>query len=104
MYSSVSAFLDSRIEEIAQALRQNNGEYLLAAEKRKALFRSIEPILRSETERTVSAEERANFRQYFDQDFIVKASLQQELYRQGYWDCVKLLTMLGLLTGCEGWI
>ena len=41
--SSVSEFLENRIEEIAQALRQNNGEYLLAAEKRKSLFMNIDP-------------------------------------------------------------
>lgn len=101
VYNSVSEFLDNRIEEIAQTLRKNNGEYLLAAEKRKSLFMNIDPIIKSESDITISAGDCLNFREYFDQEFVVAASLQHELYRQGYRDCVKLLTMLGLLAGCE---
>lgn len=60
---------------------------------------NIDPIIKSTSEMTVSAEDLTDFREYFDQEFIVVASLQHELYRQGYRDCIKLLTMLGLLAG-----
>ncbi len=99
MQSYISEFLESRIEEIAQDLRKNNGRYSLAVEKSKSLFDSIDPIMQSESEIILSAGDCLNFRELFDQEFEAAAIMQTELYRQGYLDCVKLLIMLGVLGG-----
>lgn len=101
MQSCVSDFLDSRIEEIVQSLPQKNGVYSLAVEKRNFLFDSIHPIMQSEREITLSAGDCENFREYFEQELEIAAIMEQELYRQGYLDCVQLLVRLGLLAGRE---
>lgn len=99
MRNCVWGFLDSRIQEIAQTLRENHVEYAAAVEKRKSLLKSIDPILHSETGLSVSAEDCIALREYFAQEFTVNAIFEQELYKQGYMDCIQLLFILGILGG-----
>lgn len=93
----VTDFLDGRIEEIVRTLRKTDSEYALAVEKRKALYDDIDPILHHERDITISAGDCLNLLEFIELEFTITAHLQQALYRQGYLDCVKLLTMLGLL-------
>lgn len=93
----VSGYLDSRIEEIAQNLRKTNSEYALAMEKGKELMENIDPIIHSERGITISAGDCLDFQEFLKQEFTSTAIIQQELYKQGYLDCVKLLKMLGVL-------
>ena len=99
MQNCVAKFIESRIEEISQALRKGNGRYALAAESSKLLYDSLEPIVQNEGDISISAGDCLNFREYFEQEFGATAIMQKELYRQGYLDCVKLLVTLGLLAG-----
>ena len=99
MQNCVSKFIESRIEEISQALRKGNGRYALAAESSKLLYDSLEPIVQNEGDISISAGDCLIFREYFEQEFEATAIMQKELYRQGYLDCVKLLVTLGLLAG-----
>ena len=86
MQNCVSKFIESRIEEISQALRKGNGRYALAAESSKLLYDSLEPIVQNEGDISISAGDCLNFREYFEQEFEATAIMQKELYRQGYLD------------------
>ena len=101
MQNCVSEFIESRIEEISQALRKENGRYALAEENSKLLYDHIDPIIQNQGGLTISAGDCENFREYFDKEFEVIAIMQKELYRQGCLDGVRLLVMLGLLAGQE---
>ena len=101
MRNCVSEFIESRMEEIAQDLLQNNSVYCLAVEKGKSLFESIDPIMQNESDMSISAGDCINFREYFEQELEAAAIMQKEVYQQGYLDCVKLLLMLGILNGEE---
>lgn len=94
----VTDFLNSRIEEITQTLKTTNGEYALAVEKRKSLFENIDPIIHHDRDITISSGDCMDFCEYFDHDFIATAIMQQELYKQGYLDCIQLLSMLEVLS------
>lgn len=93
----VSGYLQARIEEIAQEVRETNSEYALAREKGKQLLENIEPIIHSETDITISGGDCLDFQEFLEQDFTAGAIMQQRLYRLGYLDCVKLLKLLGVL-------
>ena len=93
----VSDFLNSRIEEIIQNLKQTNGEYALAVEQNKNLMESIDPIISRDRDIAISAGDCMNFRDFLNEEFTQTAILQKELYRQGYLDCVKLLKTLQIL-------
>ena len=69
MQNCVSKFIESRIEEISQALRKGNGRYALAAESSKLLYDSLEPIVQNEGDISISAGDCLNFREYFEQEF-----------------------------------
>ena len=90
-------FLDGRIEEIAQNLLKTNSEYALAVEKSKDLMENIDPIIHREREITISAGDCLDVQEFLEHEFTSTAIMQQELYKQGYIDCVKLLKMLGAL-------
>ncbi|WP_040196795.1 hypothetical protein [Candidatus Soleaferrea massiliensis] len=98
MKSDIAHFLDSRIEAIIRDLRKTNSEYAFAAERSKELYLNIEPVIHRERDITLCAADRLDFQEYFKQAFIVTAIEQQALYRQGYLDCVGLLSKLGILT------
>lgn len=93
----VSDYLDSRIEEIAQDLRKTNSEYALAMKKCKELIKQIDPMLHSEGGIALTAGDCLNFQEFLKHEFTSTAIMQQELYKQGYLDCVELLKMLGIL-------
>lgn len=78
-------------------LREENAEYAVALKKASELFANIEPIIESERQITISAMDCLNFREFLDQELTVNAAIEGQLYRQGYLDCVKLLSMLGVL-------
>lgn len=93
----VSDFLDGRIEDIMQNLKKTNSEYALATEKSKALMENIDSIIHHEREITISAGDCMDFREFLEHEFTRTAIMQQELYAQGYLDCVKLFRMLGVI-------
>lgn len=101
MQKCISAWVGNRIEEIGQALCKENGSYALVVENSKILYARIDPIIQTNDEITLSAGDCKDLREYFEQSFEASAIMQQELYRQGCLDCVKLLLMLGLLAGKE---
>ncbi|MDP4120542.1 MAG: hypothetical protein Q8876_05750 [Bacillota bacterium] len=93
----VSDYLNFRIDEIAQNLRKTNSEYALAMEKSEELMENIDPIIHSERGITICAGDCLDFQEFLEHEFTSTAIMQQELYKQGYLDCVKLLKMLGVL-------
>lgn len=93
----IIGFLNSRIEDVMQHLLKTNPEYALASEKCKELIGNVCSISRHERDVTITAGDCADIREYLDQEFIQTAIMQQELYTQGYLDCVKLLSMLGVI-------
>ena len=97
MQSDFSAFMCSRIESILTDLRKNHAGYAVAWTKRRELYDLIDPILRSEGGLTIAHGDCQNLRDDMEQDFITIAVMQEELYRQGYLDCVKLLRTVGVL-------
>ena len=96
MQSDLSLFLHSRIESIMTDLRKNHAEYAVAWTRRRELFDRLAPIFRAEGSLTPA--DYQNLRDYLEQDFIITATMEEELYRQGYLDCVKLLRTVGVLT------
>ena len=97
MQSDLSLFLHSRIESIMTDLRKNHAGYAVAWTKRRELYDLIDPILRAEGSLTIAHGDCQNLRDYREQDFITLAVMQEELYRQGYLDCVELLRTMGVL-------
>lgn len=96
MNELVSDFITNRIEEIQQNLRKTNGEYALALKSNQALLVEIGYILRHKGDLIISEGDCTNFRHFLDNDCIANAIMQQELYKQGYLDCIQLLGMLKL--------
>lgn len=70
MQNCVLDFLDSRIDEIMDTLRGSNVEYSSAFEKSRELLNHIDPILRSETDLTMHAEDCDNLREYFKRNSL----------------------------------
>ena len=70
-----------------QNLRKINSEYALAAEKSRILYDKIDPVIN----------ECNDLKEFLDHEFTKAALTQQQLYKQGYLDCVNLLKMLGLI-------
>lgn len=97
MQSAISLFLHSRIEDIVQEIHKTNAEYALANAACKHLLDTIDPILQSETNITISAGDCFAFRTYLENDMTRNAILEETLYRQGYLDCIRLLSLLGAL-------
>ena len=97
MQADFSTFVYSRIESIMNDLRKNHAEYAVAWSKRRELYDLIDPILRAEGSLTLAHRDCQNLQDDMEQDFITIAVMQEELYRQGYLDCVKLLRTVGVL-------
>lgn len=93
----LSDYVDSRIEEITQNLKRTNSEYSLAIKKSKELRENIDPIIYRESDITICVGDCLDFQEFLEQELTSAAIMQQELYKQGYLDCVKLLKMLGVL-------
>ncbi|MDP4119550.1 MAG: hypothetical protein Q8876_00625, partial [Bacillota bacterium] len=93
----VSDYLNFRIDEIAQNLRKTNSEYALAMEKSEELMENIDPIIHSERGITINDGDCLDFQEFFEHELTSTTIMQQELYKQGYLDCVKMLKMLGVL-------
>ncbi|MPN48281.1 hypothetical protein SDC9_195887 [bioreactor metagenome] len=98
MNLQVSEYLGFRIEEIAKNLRSTNSEYALAMERSKELMENIDPIMNSERNITISVGDCLDFQEFLECEATSASILQQELYKQGYLDCVQLFRMLGILT------
>ena len=90
-------FRDDRINAVVRSLPEVNAEYAVADQNRKALRELLDPILDSPIPRTISPADCMNFREYLDQDACAEGIAQEELYRQGYRDCVYILRSLGVL-------
>ena len=97
MQSTISEFLSSRIDDIAQEVLANNTKYALAHAACKHLLDTIDPIICSKTDLQISAGDCFAFRTYLENDMTRNAILEEALYRQGYLDCIRLLSALGML-------
>lgn len=97
MDTAFGEYLNSKIEEMVANLRKNNSEHALAVEKEKILLENINPILCRDRGVTISAGDCADMRGCLEQEFVQTAIIQQELYKQGYFDCVKLFRTLGVI-------
>lgn len=97
MSLKVKEFLFDRIDEIMQELKNTNGEYAVASDRGKELFGSILPIIQPEKDIAISGGDCVNINEYLDQEFTREAVSQMELYKQGYLDCVKLLSILEVI-------
>ena len=93
----VSDFLDGRIDDIMQDLRNTDSEYALSLEKSRHLHNDVEPILNSKKELLITEGDCLKFRELLEQEFTMTAIMQQEIYKKGYLDCVKVLKMIGVL-------
>lgn len=97
MNNAFTDFLDFRIEEIMSGLKDRNAEYAVASERRSALYNNIEPIINHGRDITISFSDCEDIRELLDVEITLDAVTEHELYKQGYRDCVKLLTLLGVL-------
>lgn len=97
MHLPVSGYLTARIEEISQEVKENNGEYAKALAKAKELLENIHPIIHSTKDISITAGDCLDFQEFLENEFTSSAIIHQELYKQGYLDCVKVLKMLGVL-------
>ena len=99
MESDIQQFMIARIEDKFRELYKVNGEYALARNKARELIGCIDKIVLNEKEELViSRGDCVNFKEYMESQFTEEAICQEELYRQGYLDCVALLKQLGILT------
>ncbi|MPM54046.1 hypothetical protein SDC9_100819 [bioreactor metagenome] len=94
----VTEFLSGRMDEIISSLKENNTEFALSAERSSQLLDDINWLM-SNTERTIalSPEDCMNVHEFFEQELTQEGIMQQELYKQGYLDCIKLLRMLKVI-------
>lgn len=97
MQSAISMFIQERIEEIVGKLHRTHAEYALANAACRHLLDTIEPIILSQTDLQISAGDCFALRSYFDNELTQNAILEEALYRQGYLDCIRLLSELGAL-------
>ncbi|MDR1629310.1 MAG: hypothetical protein LBS36_03730 [Oscillospiraceae bacterium] len=93
----IIGFIDSRIEGVMHNLLKTNPEFALAAERCNALVKNFNFIISHDQDFMMTAGDCADLKKYLEQDFIQTTIMHEELYRQGYLDCVKLLSMLGLI-------
>lgn len=93
----LSDCISSRINEIQQELYQKNGKYALATEICRHFYETIDPIIKFDRDITISKGDCHMFRDFLEYDAEKNAILEQELYQQGYRDCIKLLATLGVL-------
>ena len=99
MKSDIQQFMMSRIDDKIRELCEVNGEYALAREKAKELIDCIDRIILNEKEELfLSRGDCLNFKEFMDSQFTEEAICQEELYKQGYLDCIALLKQLGVLT------
>lgn len=97
MQEFVLDFLSGRLDSVVEFFRKNNAEYALAAERKRSLYDAISPMMHVENSMTISEGDGLNLRDYFEQDFIMTAIMEEELYKQGYLDCIQLLRLIGVL-------
>jgi len=97
--SDIQQFMIARIEDKIRELYKANGEYALARNKARELIDCIDKIVLNEKEELIiSRSDCVNFKEYMESQFAEEAICQEELYKQGYLDCIVLLKRLGVLT------
>ena len=95
--SSISEFIESRIEETTQQLLHTNSEYAIAAEKGGELLENVYPVIYSNHVITLAPQDCEDIQEFLEQEEEKNCIAQRQLYRQGYLDCIKLLKQLGVL-------
>ena len=90
-------YLCRRLDEIICGLKETNPHYALENDICNRLYESIEPILLHDGDLTICAGDCANLYEYLEHETARDAIIQEELYLQGYLDCVRLLSMLKIL-------
>ena len=89
-------FINGRLEEITEELRQTNGEYALAVKARKELRERLNPVIMSGKELTLFEADFLDIQEYLEYEFTAAAIEQRAFYRQGWLDCAELLRRLGM--------
>jgi len=97
MQMDFTDYLTERVEDIVANLRKTDGVYSRACSKRRELVERIDPLIMGGEDILLAERERQDFQKLFEEGFTMQAIEQQELYRQGYLDCVCLLKSLGVL-------
>ncbi|MPM59108.1 hypothetical protein SDC9_105946 [bioreactor metagenome] len=98
MTNHVTDFLDSRIQDIYDNLKENNVEYACSIQKTKELIDIFDKmIFNKEDEMILSISDRQDVEVFLENDFTRNAIIQEELYKQGYLDCIKLLRLLEVI-------
>ena len=93
----LTPYFELRVKEILSELGERCGEYAVAEERREYLYEQIEPVIKQRREICISAGDSINIMDYIDTQGISLALTQQELYKQGFYDCLSLLSALGLI-------
>lgn len=92
-----SQALQNRVKDILGELHRSNGEYALAEKSAAQLYSFINPIINPPREITICAGDCYNLQEYLNAQTEMTDISQKHLYQQGFMDCVKLLTELGVL-------
>ena len=92
-----SDFLFDRIEEILQDLLETNVEYVSSLEKIKTFYDILYPSSEKEKGTMLVPDDLKIFENLLNAETASAAIIQEELYKQGYIDCVKMLKTIGVL-------
>jgi len=85
-------YLISRIQDGIEQYREDNASYREMKQLNRALYLSIEELAES-----LSENDKKQFSDFFDSEFIVKAEEEMIIYNRGIRDCVNILKALGVL-------
>ena len=96
MKTSIEDFVVARIEWVNQELWAKDSAYSAASAQSKELFSHISPLIDAKTEIPLTVCDQLNFQAYFENQLTINALFEENLYRQGYLDCICLLRTLGL--------
>lgn len=93
----LTPYFELRVKQILSELGEHCGEYAVAEEKCSFLYEVIEPLIKQRKEIQITPGDCMNIMDYIDSQNISLAICQQELYKQGFYDCISLLSGLGFI-------
>ena len=97
MHNAINEGLCVRMEEIIHSLADSNTRYALENDICSRLYASIEAIISPGGDISICSGDRANLRDFIDHISARDSIIQEALYRQGYLDCVTLLSALNII-------
>lgn len=90
-------FRDDRLDAILYDLPRSDPKYALAEKARNYLYEQLSPLLHAQQDITLCASDQENLREFMDRDAEVNGIAMEQVYQQGYRDCVRILRTLGVL-------